>query len=389
MKVTYFLRCLAMMRGGGETQHLAWIEALIKMGIEIDIITGRPLFQAPLHPVDGIPTTVVRSPYVRDIVYKVQGRRVIGRLGSLALHADEEVFCWLAWLNIASRRQKPDLVLAHALHQAHRLRTVDVPVAVYLPGPPHRRYLHDLRLADGLISDGWAAKHLPEMIGRPVDDVLKGVDTDLFNPSGSHQRAGPDLAGKRVVLCVTRLVPIKNLPLLLDAIAEIRRQCPDVVLILVGEGPQQPLLESRARELGIGDAVKFVGYLTQQDTAAWYRSADVFALVSDFDNSPNVVLEAMAAGLPVVATDVGGLRDYIEPPRNGLLVAKGSRAELVAALSLFLTDPRRARDTGLANRQDALAKFSWSASACRMLAVYERIVAVHRRQTRQPLPATA
>ncbi len=62
---------------------------------------------------------------------------------------------------------KPDLVLAHALHQAPRLRTIDVPVAVYLPGPPHRRYVADLRAAEGLISDGWAAKHLPAQIGRP------------------------------------------------------------------------------------------------------------------------------------------------------------------------------------------------------------------------------
>jgi glycosyltransferase involved in cell wall biosynthesis len=383
------MRCLAMMRGGGETQHLAWMRALIAMGVDIDIITGRPLFQSPLHPVEDIPTTVLRSPYARDVVYKLQGRRVVGRLASLALHADEELFCWLAWLNVASRRVKPDLVLAHALHQAPRLRTIDVPVAVYLPGPPHRRYVADLRAAEGLISDGWAAKHLPAQIGRAVDDVPKGVDTDLFTPGGPDQRAAIGLDGKRVVLCVTRLVPIKNLPLLLDAVADVRRRLADVVLVLVGEGPQQPLLESRALELGIRDAVRFVGYVTQRDTAEWYRSADVFALASDFDNSPNVVLEAMASGLPVVATDVGGLRDYIDPPRNGLLVAKGSRADFAAALSVFLEDRTRARETGLANRQDAVERFSWNISATRMLSVYERIVTAHRSQTRHPLPATA
>jgi glycosyltransferase involved in cell wall biosynthesis len=383
------MRCLAMMRGGGETQHLAWMRALIAMGVDIDIITGRPLFQSPLHPVEDIPTTVLRSPYARDVVYKLQGRRVVGRLASLALHADEELFCWLAWLNVASRRVKPDLVLAHALHQAPRLRTIDVPVAVYLPGPPHRRYVADLRAAEGLISDGWAAKHLPAQIGRAVDDVPKGVDTDLFTPGGPDQRAASGLDGKRVVLCVTRLVPIKNLPLLLDAVADVRRRLADVVLVLVGEGPQQPLLESRALELGIRDAVRFVGYVTQRDTAEWYRSADVFALASDFDNSPNVVLEAMASGLPVVATDVGGLRDYIDPPRNGLLVAKGSRADFAAALSVFLEDRTRARETGLANRQDAVERFSWNISATRMLSVYERIVTAHRSQTRHPLPATA
>ena len=375
MRVTYLMRCLAMMRGGGETQHLAWMRALMRLGVEIDIITGRPLLHRALYTVDDIPTTILRSPYLRDFVYKVQGKRFIGRVGSVALHADEELFCHLAWSRIAARRRKPDLVLSHAIHQAARLRTVPVPVAVYLPGPPHARYHDDLRRADALISDGWAAKQLPAVVGQPVDDVLKGVDTELFTPNGPDQRRRDGLEGRRVVLCVTRLVPIKNLPLLVEAMADVRRDREDVVLVVVGEGPQRAVLNARAHALGLAGAVLFPGYAAQEDTPAWYRTADVFALSSDFDNSPNVVLEAMACGLPVVATDVGGLRDYIDPPRNGLLVPKGSRVDLAAALRAFIDDPQRARETGLRNRQEAIEKFSWSVSAARMLSVYERIIA--------------
>jgi glycosyltransferase involved in cell wall biosynthesis len=380
MKVTYLMRCLAMMRGGGETQHLAWMRALKGMGVEIDNITGRPLLQAPIYTVDDIPTTVLRSPYMRDLVYKVQGRRVVGRLGSIALHADEECFTRMAWSRIAARRVKPDLVLSHAVHQAARLRSADVPVAVYLPGPPHPRYTADLRQADALISDGWAAKHLPSVIGAPVDDVVKGVDTALFTPHGPNLRAAHGLEGKRVVLCVTRLVPIKNLPLLIEAIADLRRSAPDAFLVFVGEGPQQQALEAQARALGVAEAVMFAGYAAQEDTPAWYRTADVFALPSDFDNSPNVVLEAMAAGLPVVATDVGGLRDYITPPDNGILVPKGSRADLAAALRELLDDRPRAAAIGRRNRAAAETNFSWTVSASRMLAVYERIVRDYARR---------
>ena len=383
------MRCLAMMRGGGETQHLAWMRALIKMGVEIDIITGRPLLQPPLYGVDDIPTTVLRSPYMRDFVYRVQGKRVVGRLGSIALHADEELFSRMAWSNISARATKPDLVLSHAVHQAARLRTIDVPVAIYLPGPPHPRYTEDLRQADALISDGWAAKHLPAVLGAPVDDVLKGVDTELFTPNGPDMRASRRLEGKHVVLCVTRLVPIKNLPLLLDAIADVRKDDDRVVLVLVGEGPQQPALEAQARALGIADAVMFAGYAAQEATPSWYRTADVFALPSDFDNSPNVVLEAMACGLPVVATDVGGLRDYVDPPRNGLLVPKGSRAELAAALRSMLADRAGAEAIGRQNRDDSVAKFSWPVSAARMLAVYERVVGDYRHRAPATVPVTA
>jgi glycosyltransferase involved in cell wall biosynthesis len=372
------MRCLTMMRGGGETQHLAWMRALAGMGVEVDIISGRPLLQAPLYRVSDLRETMLRSPYTRDLVYKVQGKRIVGRLGSMALHADEELFCRMAWREIAGRPQAPDLVLAHALHQAARVRTVDVPVAVYLPGPPHPRYRADLQRADALISDGWAAKHLPEVVGRPVDDVLKGVDTALFNPDGPNLRAERGLTDQHVVLCVTRLVPIKNLPLLIDAVVEIRRARPNVTLVLVGEGPQEAALAARAQAAGIGAAVRFAGYVAQEDTPAWYRSADVFVLPSDFDNSPNVVLEAMASGLPVVATDVGGLRDYIDPPRNGLLVPKGSRGELAAAIDRYLGDAALASATGRQNRADAVERFSWHVSASRMLAVFERIVGSYR-----------
>jgi glycosyltransferase involved in cell wall biosynthesis len=202
-------------------------------------------------------------------------------------------------------------------------------------------------------------------------------------------RAAHQLSNRRVVLTVTRLVPIKNLPLLLQAVADLRRESPDVVLVLVGEGPQQPALEAQTRALGIADAVMFAGYAAQEETPAWYRTADVFALPSDFDNSPNVVLEAMACGLPVVATDVGGLRDYVDPARNGVLVPKGCRADLASALRQLLVDRTRAAAIGRCNREDAVARFSWSVSASRMLAVYERVVRDHHRRAPATVPVIA
>src|SRR5258708_5143614 len=72
VRVTYLMRCLAMMRGGGETQHLSWMRALRDMGVEVDIISGRPLLQAPPYRVADLRETMLLSPYTRDLVYKVQ-----------------------------------------------------------------------------------------------------------------------------------------------------------------------------------------------------------------------------------------------------------------------------------------------------------------------------
>lgn len=375
MKVTYLLRCLSMMRGGGETQHLSWIRALKKFGVEIEVISGRPLLAPAIYPPEpDLETVTLRSPYMRNFVYRVQSKRGFGRLTMWSLHADEELFCKLAFAKIAAARQQPDLVLAHALHQAPRLSPGTWPVAVYLPGPPHPRYVDDLRQADALISDGWAARQLPEMIGRPVDNVIKGVDVDVFTPDGPNLRESLGLVGKRVVICVTRLVPIKNLDMMLTAVARARATDPEMVLVLVGEGPLRAELEERASQLGIAGAVRFAGYVPQAETAAWYRTADLFALSSDFDNSPNVVLEAMACGLPIVSTDVGGLRDYVTMPDGGLLTPKGDADAFAHAMLTLLSNREQAAATGRHNREQTLSRFSWAASAANMLAVYQRVV---------------
>src|SRR4029079_13691895 len=140
MRVTMLVRCLAMMRGGGETRHLAWARELAALGVDVDIISGIPLVSGVAgHPVDGVDVDLVRSPCARDFVYRWQNRRGFGRLTMTALHVDEEWFCRAAWRHIAASPQPADVVHAHAIHQAARLRVGDVPVVINLPGPPNRR----------------------------------------------------------------------------------------------------------------------------------------------------------------------------------------------------------------------------------------------------------
>jgi glycosyltransferase involved in cell wall biosynthesis len=377
MRVTMLVRCLAMMRGGGETRHLAWARELTALGADVDIITGRPLmFGSPRYAHHDVPATVLRSPYARDFVYRFQQRRGFGRLTSAALHADEEWFCRAAWRHINSRAHKPDVVHAHALHQAARLRVGDATVVINLPGEPHARYRADLAEADALVADGWAAEHLPERLGLPVDRISKGVDADRFSPDGPSLRASLLLERRKVVVTMARLVPIKNVRLLVDAMALLRERVPDAHLLIVGDGPERAAVRARVGELGLLECVTFLGQVPHRDTPACYRSGDVFALSSEFDNSPNAVLEAMASGLPVVATDVGGVRGLIGS--GGAVVRRGDAAALAAALERYLTDPIEARFAGLQNRRAAASEFSWPASARQLLAVYERAIAARR-----------
>jgi glycosyltransferase involved in cell wall biosynthesis len=383
MRVTMLVRCLAMMRGGGETRHLAWMRELDALGVEVDVIAGRPLmFGGMRHPVEGVKASVIRSPYMRDAVYRWQHTRGFGRITMNALHLDEEWFCRAAWRQIAARPVAPDIVHAHALYQAARLRHDNIPVVINFPGAPHARYTADIQQADALVADGWAAVNLPALVGRPVHAVPKGVDAERFRHDGPDMRARLGLAGRRVVLSAGRLVPMKNIALLVDALARMRQAERDVHLLLVGEGSYERALKQQAARLGLADAVTFAGYVPHDQMAPYYRTADVFALASEFDNSPNVVLEAMACGLPVVATDVGGVAEYVAADRGGSLVPRGDAPAMARALGRWLGDADGRRAASAFNRRLILDQFSWRASAERLLEVYRDVLDRRRTATR-------
>jgi glycosyltransferase involved in cell wall biosynthesis len=373
------VRCLAMMRGGGETRHLAWARELIASGVDVDIIAGRPLlFGGPRYRTTEAPVTLLRSPYTRDFVYRRQRQRGFGRLTMSLLRADERWFCQLAWKQILGRSHKPDIVHAHALHQAARFRVGDIAVVINLPGEPNARDAADLQKADALVADGWAARQLPAKLGRPVARIPKGVDAQLFRPDGPSLREALRLTARRVVVTVARLVAIKNVRLLVDAVAIVRQRIPNVHLLVVGDGPEHAGIANRVAECDLRDCVTLVGAVPHSDTPSYYRAADVFALPSDFDNSPNAVLEAMACGLPIVATDAGGVRDFVPDESGGALVRTGDAPALAAALERYLTSGELSRRAGEHNRRKASTDFSWKESARQLRAIYQTAIESRR-----------
>jgi glycosyltransferase involved in cell wall biosynthesis len=266
------------------------------------------------------------------------------------------------------------------VHQAARLKPAPIAVVINLPGPPDHRYQGDLKTADALVADGWAADRLPQMLGCDVARVPKGVDATLFSPDGADLRAQLSLQSKRVVIAVGRLVPIKNMALLLHALRLVRMRVRDAHLLIVGEGPEQSALANQTVAHGLRDAVTFAGFVPFDRLPAYYRTADAFALPSRFDNSPNAVLEAMASGLPIVATDVGGVAAFVERPAGGSLVPPDDPRALSEAVVEWLESPARRRAAATHNRRVVLDRYSWRASATRLLEVYEDVLRKRRAQ---------
>jgi glycosyltransferase involved in cell wall biosynthesis len=171
----------------------------------------------------------------------------------------------------------------------------------------------------------------------------------------------------RVVTTIANLRPEKGHDGWLAAAPEVLRRHPDVVFHIVGDGPCRAALEHEAAALGIASSIRFLGH--REDVPEVLRDSDVFVLPSRSEAFPNGVVEGMAAGLPVVASDVGGIPELIENGRTGVLVPVGDTAALANTLIRLLDDPGYATALGTGGREVIARGYSFE----RMVASFEAL----------------
>lgn len=175
-----------------------------------------------------------------------------------------------------------------------------------------------------------------------------------------------------VGLSVARLEANKGLSYLLRALAALDRDRP-WRWVLVGTGRDRAALEALAGELGLGDRLVFAGAVDDADLHNLYALAGVFAISSLYEGSSLATLEAMAHGLPVVATRAGGLPDKVLPGRTGLLVPPGDAPALAAGIARLLADPAAAHAMGAAGAALVAEQFTWAAISARTLQLFEEL----------------
>jgi colanic acid/amylovoran biosynthesis glycosyltransferase len=210
---------------------------------------------------------------------------------------------------------------------------------------------------------------------RHIHVVRCGVEPTVYVPP--TDRSGSDRSAE--ILFVGRLLHGKGLPLLFDAIAELRRRDLDVRATIVGDGPARAELEAVARGLGLSAHVRFLGSVGQDDIRSHYARADLFCLPSFAEGIPVVAMEAMAMELPVVSTRIAGLAELIEDGRHGFLVAPGRVDELTDALERLVRAPAERKQMGRAARQKVSDDYDVARSAERMRAVFEEELALGAR----------
>jgi glycosyltransferase involved in cell wall biosynthesis len=192
----------------------------------------------------------------------------------------------------------------------------------------------------------------------PVLRCYHGVETDRYRPSHRVRTGVPH------VLTVGRLVAKKGFPVLIDALALLRDRGAGFQCTIVGAGPLDAALREQVHRLRLDDRVELKGAIAENALAALYRDVDLFALAceveanGDRDGIPNVVVEAMASGLPVVSTNVSGLPECVDHGVTGLLVPERQPEALAAAIGLLLSDPEKARALGRAGRAKVEREFA-------------------------------
>jgi glycosyltransferase involved in cell wall biosynthesis len=282
----------------------------------------------------------------------------------------------------AVRAERPDVVHTHLVHAdvygATAATLLRVPVVStrhnddrYLLGPFRHVDRVFARPARRIIAISNAVHRFLERAGLPPEKIVT-IPYGLDRLPDGRSAVRPDELGiardAPVALAIGRLIAQKDHATLLRAFARVHERHPDAMLVILGAGPLEAETRHLADDLGLGDAVLLPGRLEIRD---WLERADVFVHTSRWEGFGLVLLEAMLAGLPVVATRVSAVPEVVSEGETGFLLEPGDEAGIADAVSGLFAEPERARALGAAGLARARAEFSVERMVGRTIAVYD------------------
>lgn len=360
---------------GNATQNTA--RELAALGVDVRVLTSAYRELPKSEVVDGVTVHRVRA-----------GRRRLERSSPFEMLLFMGAAC-VAALRLA-RSWRPDACIAFfgvpsgpvgfvlkqccGVEYVVSLRGGDVPgfqaydLALYhrLTGP-FIRFLW--RRAGAVAANSEGLRTLAQLSAPdvPVAVIANGVDTTVFRPAARREGAGDPVR----LLFVGRLVRQKGLDILLRSLAGLALPA-KAILDVVGDGPELAALRDQAGHLGLTEGVRFHGWCSREALPEHYRRADVFVLASRDEGMPNVLLEAMASGLPVVATEVAGIDELLHEGVGGVLVPTEDPGVLRDRLAELICDPGLRTRLGAAGRALVERKYSWRRSAEAYLRLVEK-----------------
>lgn len=373
---------------------------LRRHGIEPAAVTSAQQEPAPaelVETVDGVETWRTPPPMLAGITGHLPGARELTlmralqrRIGQAAaalapglIHAHSPVLCGLPAKAVAESRRVP---LIYEVRDFWENASVDVGKFAY--GSARYRVARALecsmlRAADAVVvlSAGQRAEVMRR--GVPLERTWlapNGVDPAAISRGDPARLVGQwGLAGRKVILYLGAFLAYEGLEVLLAAMPQITTAEGRATLVLVGDGPMRPLLEKQAAELGLGQAVRFIGRVPREAVGSYYALARLAVyprlrtLTTEL-TTPLKPLEAMALQVPVVASDLPAMRELVEDGKTGLLAQPGDVADLAARCIQMLRQTQKAAEMAAEAHHFALVERAWDVTLAPYLELYQSLL---------------
>lgn len=203
---------------------------------------------------------------------------------------------------------------------------------------------------------------------QEIKVIYNGADIEEFKPGLDSEYLG----GTFRIICVSRITGRKGIRYLIEAVSQLISKYPQIRLQIVGEGNEKKNLEEQVKKLKLENVVEFCGLIKHQNLPDYYRKSNVFVLPSLNEGMSNTMLEALASGLPIIATDTGGTRELIKGDINGLLIKMRDSGDIAQKIEILIQNKDLRQKMGKESRSLA-EKFSWKNVAGQYAAVYKNI----------------
>lgn len=371
MNITFINRMMGIKFGGGENFDLNIARSLKRRGHNIRFVVGREWNKLSLPMNENeFEVVYIKTPYLRDIHYKIKPTNLFYKLvSSSALELDLRLFenavlsylkndTWSDIYQICGLPRIGAILGAHKNTNKQQFKTV-----VRWPGPPSKRKLKYMKKCDFNFANGDAFKIIREKLYPKVKEVNLGIDIEKFKPIIKEDKLFIEF------LFVGRIVPIKNIPFLIKAFIEASKENRNIFLNIIGEGDKKEVELVKNLTKGYTN-IKCLGKKSGSELVEQYQKSDVFILTSNYDNYPNVIFEAMASGLPVIGTRVGGIPNQVVDSETGYLVELDNTEQLKNKILELASNKELREKMGQNGRKRVEEEFSWDKSAEQLEKIY-------------------
>lgn len=356
--------------GGNATAQIA--RQLVELGAEPAVLTTRFQNQPAYEEIDGVKIWRISTPRKqidRSSVSEFMAFMGLALVPTLRLVRQWQPDAAIAFFGLPGGFLALIAKRLFGLPYIVSLRGGDVPgfwypgiSAYHLLSKPLIRLIWRQSIAVVANSKGLQQLAIQTTPNLPISIVPNGVDCEAFRPA-----VNPRSSASVRLLLVGRLVKQKGVDILLKALSQLKDLPVSVTLDLVGDGSDRSQFATQAQDLGLSEIVKFSGWASRPELVQHYQQADIFVFPSRDEGMPNALLEAMACGLPAIATRIAGSEELVQEGVTGLLVDSEDAIGLANALKTLILDPVQREQMGSASRCFVEENYTWRTVAAQYL----------------------